>query len=180
MLRAACLRNLFVFLLFAVCAASRAAIFPIGVFAVPPPLQETFDTIPAGPYANFPAFIPAGGTISAFGGPGNLLVGPPVPFLSPPNGCMGYNANVEVTVATPMQAFGGWFQAVYIGIVPATKLKFQFVDAAGVLLGTVVAPVTGAWTWIGWVTIPKWVQVFITSNAGIPGLVAMDNLRVIP
>jgi hypothetical protein len=174
------MRKLFVLFLLAVSAASHAIIFPVGVFAVPPPLQETFDTLVAGPYAGFPAFIPAGGTISAFGGPGDLLVGPPVPFLSGPNGCMGDDANVMVTVHTPMQFFGGWFRAVYIGIVPATTLTFQFVDRAGVLIGTVVAPVTGAWTWIGWVTAPKWVQVLMTSNAGIPGLVAMDNLRVLP
>jgi hypothetical protein len=170
------IRHLFVFVLLAVSAASHAVLFPVGIFAAPAPLQETFDPpFVAGSYLSFPAFPGAGGTMFAFGGPGDLLVGPPLPFLSAPNSCMGVNANALITVRRPMSFFGGWF----LGL-GASAVTFRFYDVAGVLTGTGVRQLSTTWQWIGYVSVPRYIGVEIVGNGVLPGGVDMDNLRMLP
>lgn len=167
------MRKLLALLLIAVAASSRAAIFPVGIFGAPPALQQTFDTLAPGLYNGFPIF--GLGFMSKLGGPGQLEVGPPVLFLSPPNGCMGVNTDAVIKINAQMRFFGGW----YLGY-GASGVTFRFFDAAGVLIGSVFHQLATTWLWIGYVTIPKWSVVEIIGNGSSPGGVAMDNLRTLP
>jgi hypothetical protein len=171
-------KKLLVLCCLAIVGVGRAAIIPIGLF--PPVYQETFDSMAPGPYTAFPVFA-ATGAMAAFNGPGDIYVGPPIAFLSAPNGAMGIDADALIKESVPMRAFGGYFESGFssTGVV-ATAVTFKFYDAGGVLIGTVTHPLTFAWTWIGYATIPKWAVVKIEGNASSPGFVVMDNLRAAP
>ena len=155
--------------------ACHAIVFPSAPF--PPTSTENFDSYVAGGYISHPVFGGLG-VASRIGVQGALQIGPPSPFLSGPNGMFGRGVDVNIAINGQRRRFGGGFHNVAAGIPFATMVKFRFFTASNVLIGTGTAPVTGAWSWIGWVTIPKWSRVEIYGNSPLPGYVAMDNLRM--
>ena len=170
------MRKLLALTIFAsIAAASQAIVFPVGPFA--PTSVDTFDTYAAGGFLAHPVFAGLG-VAQAIGSGGALVIGPPSPFLSGPNGMFGRGVDVNIKINGQRRRFGGGFRNVLAGIVPATTVKFKFYDVTNTLIGTATAPLTAAWTWRGYITVPKWTRVEIYGNAGLPGYVAMDNLRL--
>lgn len=172
------MRKLLIFLFATAAVASQAVVIPWGFFGTPPALRTNFDSMSPGSYTSFPVF--SGNGIAVALGAGSLVVGPP--FLSTPNGMAGSNADVMIRMNIPMRRFGGRFRNVVNSAgAAATTATFKFYDAAGTPLGTNTVPLTGTWTWIGFMTIPKWVRVEIYGNIpGFQGGVVMDNIRVRP
>jgi len=159
-------------------ANAQALVFPTAFFAAPANMQESFDSMVAGPYNAFPVFgVPA---VCQRSGTGTLMVGPHSPPVSAPNILVGRSADIRITTLTPMRRFGGYFNSGYFGAM-STTATFRFYDASNNFIGQQVVPLTTTMTWRGFITLPKWRRVEIFGNVpGIQGLVGMDSLRIRP
>lgn len=173
------MRKYVLFLLMAVASASQAIVIPIPFFPTAPALIETFDTTAPGAYMAFPVFGGLGGA-ARIGTAGLLNVGPPSPFVTAPNGMFGRGVDVNIKINGQMRRFGGFFRSTNFILTPPTIATFKFYDSSNVLIGVGAAPISPAWSWIGFGTIPKWSRVEIFGNGSSPGYVAMDQLRMRP
>src|SRR5690348_15342178 len=146
------MRKTFLLALFAVSAASFAQINPIpGPFPTAVQLMENFDTIPSSSYLSASIWqSPAAGVVYALNAPSLLDILTPVspqpPAFTAPNTCVGNNTDIGITVAPVMRRFGAWFRNKpnSAGVAP-TAAKIVFVDATGVVVGSVGIPLTNTW-----------------------------------
>jgi hypothetical protein len=175
-------------LVFSLLAASVAAqaivIYPMPFFPTASPMQEDFDSIAPGSYFGVQVFsAPVTATAYALN-PGfgmiDVLTATP-PALSAPQTLVGNGTDVAIRMFPGMRRFGGYFRGnvTASGVAP-TAARFDFYSISNVLIGSQTVPLTGAWTWHGFMTVPQlWNRVEIFGNAsGSFGGVEMDDIRV--
>ncbi len=158
--------------------AANAVVFPFPNFPTTPNWKEKYDSLAPGAYANFPIFS-GNGIANRIGIGGALNVGPPLNPFTPPNGMFGRNVDVEIRVNASLRFFGGRFVQAPFGFT-VTQATFKFYDVNNIFIGSGVAPITPNWTFIGWITFPKWTRVEIIGNASQPGYVGFDNTKARP
>ena len=156
-----------------------------GPFPTAAQMKENFDLIPSGSYNSAPIWqSPIAGNVFALNPPGTVDILPPPfwqpPALSLPNTCVGTATDLGLTVSPVMRRFGGWFRNMpnTTGVAP-TFAKVVFVDASGVVIGSVGIPLTNTWTWFGWKVNPKFYEVDIYSSLPYGG-VELDDIEVRP